>query len=245
ILKVKFDDKETITCPVGDFFGSGYGLNPFNDWMRSVDKDGNMYCRWVMPYQRSAAVTLENTGGENIQASLSVNYQPWTWDNKSMYFYADWRYTRDIKDIPATNFNYISLKGKGLFVGDTLSVTNYSRRWWGEGPEKISVDNESFPSQFGTGSEDYYGYAWGDTSIFDAPFHAQPKVPDGPEFLGTTVNTRIRSLDAIPFNTAFNLDMEVLTQGNMANDGAKLDYGVSTYWYGFADTAVVNHQAKI
>lgn len=32
--------------------------------------------------------------------------------------------------------------------------------WWGEGDEKLFVDGEKFPSTFGTGSEDYVGYAW-------------------------------------------------------------------------------------
>lgn len=32
--------------------------------------------------------------------------------------------------------------------------------WWGEGDEKFFVDGERFPSTFGTGSEDYIGYAW-------------------------------------------------------------------------------------
>lgn len=32
--------------------------------------------------------------------------------------------------------------------------------WWGEGDEKFFVDGEKFPSSFGTGSEDYIGYAW-------------------------------------------------------------------------------------
>ena len=30
--------------------------------------------------------------------------------------------------------------------------------WWGEGDEKFFVDGEGFPSTFGTGSEDYFGY---------------------------------------------------------------------------------------
>ena len=28
VLKMSFDDKETVWCPIGDFFGGGIGLNP-------------------------------------------------------------------------------------------------------------------------------------------------------------------------------------------------------------------------
>src|SRR6218665_805519 len=236
IIKLSFDGKETVACPAGDFFGSGMGLNPFNDWMRTVQKDGTMICRWVMPYKNDAVLKFINTGNQTVHIKSSINYQTWNWDNSSMYFHSNWGYNRGIDNLPVPNFNFISIKGKGLYVGDTLNITSYSPKWWGEGPEKISVDGEQFPSQFGTGSEDYYGYAWGDRTIFDAPFHAQPRLPEGPEFTGTTVNTRIRSLDAIPFKSALHLDMEVLTQDTMINEFAELDYGVATYWYGFPET---------
>ncbi|RIV71313.1 DUF2961 domain-containing protein [Flagellimonas aequoris] len=74
----------------------------------------------------------------------------------------------------------IAVKGTGRFCGVTLHITNFWEepkkkpsswwygiggektidRWWGEGDEKFFVDGEKFPSTFGTGSEDYIGYAW-------------------------------------------------------------------------------------
>jgi hypothetical protein len=41
------------------------------------------------------------------------------------------------------------------------------------GDEKIFVDNEPFPAIFGTGTDDYFGFARADTALFDAGFHAQ------------------------------------------------------------------------
>ena len=52
VLRMEFDGQETVWCPIGDFFGSGIGLNPFQGWYRTVAEDGTMSCRWVMPYQR-------------------------------------------------------------------------------------------------------------------------------------------------------------------------------------------------
>ncbi len=235
-LIMEFDRVQTINCPLGDFFGSGAGLNPFEDWMRTVKKNGEMCCRWIMPYEKSARLKVESVGNQSVKLKVKVNYQPWQWDSRSMYFHANWGFDRGINNLPVPNFNFITIRGQGVYVGETLSITNYSTRWWGEGMEKISIDGEAFPSQFGTGSEDYYGYAWGDPSFFNAPFHAQPRGPEGPEFFGTTVNTRIRSLDAIPFKTSLNLDMEVLTQGAFVNEFCELDYGVATFWYGFKES---------
>ncbi len=101
--------------------------------------------------------------------------------------------------------------GKGVFVGDNLNVVNPVEAWWGEGDEKIYVDGEAFPSHFGTGTEDYYGYAWCCPEVFEHPFHAQPRC-DGGKFgnnWGYTSVTRTRSLDAIPFTKSFKFDMEV------------------------------------
>ena len=62
-----------------------------------------------------------------------------------------------------------------MYVGDCLTLFNTVYAWRGEGDEKIYVDGESFPSHFGTGTEDYYGYAWCRPERFTGhPFIAQP-----------------------------------------------------------------------
>ena len=54
-----------------------------------------------------------------------------------------------------------------------LHVVEPRGGWWGEGDEKFFVDGEKFPSTFGTGSEDYFGYAWGDCTLFQHAYHDQ------------------------------------------------------------------------
>ena len=235
-LQLSFDGKETINCPVGDFFGSGLGLNPLEDWMRTVKQNGEMSCRWVMPYQKAATLKITCNGYESVKVTATINYQSWKWDNRSMYFHSSWAIHEKLGILPRPNFNFINIEGRGVYVGETLSITTDSNLWWGEGPEKVSVDGENFPSQFGTGTEDYYGYAWADRTIFFAPFHAQNKIPEGPDWFGTTVNTRIRSLDAIPFKKSLNLDMEIQTHDSNGDVQKYVDYAVATYWYGFATT---------
>ena len=91
-----------------------------------------------------------------------------------MYFHAKWR-TADMKTRPFHDWTYCDLKGKGVFVGDMLSIMSPVGAWWGEGDEKIFVDGEKFPSWFGTGSEDYYGYAWSNPEPFQHPYHNQTR----------------------------------------------------------------------
>lgn len=227
VLSAEFDGESTIWCPVGDFFGSGIGVNAFGDWYRSVSSDGGatLTARWIMPYQKTAALHLTNFGDEKIKVQLSTTTEPWTWDDRSMHFHARWRQEDPIATRPMHDWNYINIKGKGVYVGDSLAVANPVEAWWGEGDEKIYVDGETFPSHFGTGSEDYYGYAWCCPETFTDPFHAQPRC-DGPGNYGHTSVSRVRLLDGIPFRKSLNFDIEVWHWAD-CNEG----YAATTFVY--------------
>jgi hypothetical protein len=216
VLRVECDGEQTVWCPIGDFFGSGVGVNPFSGWCRSVGSrptsvggvEAILSCRWVMPYRESCRISVLNLSDWRTEVRLTAITGPWEWDDRSMYFYTVWRQQNPIHTRPMRDWNYVEVRGKGVFVGDTLAVANPVKTWWGEGDEKIYIDGETFPSHFGTGTEDYYGYAWCSPELFEAPFHAQPRC-DGPDNYGHTTVSRVRSLDAIPFRESFRFDMEV------------------------------------
>ncbi len=243
VLKMEFDGRETVWCPIGDFFGSGIGLNPVQGWYRTVAEDGTMSCRWVMPYRQGGKVSLLNLSGKAVEAEMAVKTGDWTWDERSMYFHAGWRGQYPVPTRPFSDWNYVTLKGKGVYVGDTLTIMNPVEQWWGEGDEKIWVDGEDFPSIFGTGTEDYYAYSWGgrSTDFYEHPFHAQPrahhynklnrKTGNEKNTMGFSVETRSRALDTMPFGSSLQLDMEV-----WSGTDCDMGYQVGAYWYGFADT---------
>jgi len=230
VLKATFDGEQTLWCPLGDFFGSGVGLNPYTSWYRQVQEDGTLVCQWVMPWRQASRIEVENLGEQRVHVTMVTKTIPWQWDENSLHFHANWRQEGGIETANggarAFDWNYLVAGGRGVYVGDTLSVRNQHAAWWGEGDEKIYVDGEAFPSHIGTGTEDYYGYAWCTPEFFEAPFHAQPRV-EGPSNFGHTTNTRTRSLDAIPFNRSYRMDMEVWHWATTT-----VDYAVATYWYG-------------
>jgi hypothetical protein len=100
------------------------------------------------------------------------------------------------------------------------------RKWWGEGDEKIYVDGESFPSHFGTGTEDYYGYAWCFPGLFTHAYHSQSRC-DGPGNYGRTSVNRFHILDRIPFRESFRFDMELWHW----HEQCKVNMAVTSYWY--------------
>ncbi len=234
VLSMEFDGNKTVWCPVGDFFCSGVGHNEYKSWHTSVTSSNEMQSRWVMPYKSGAKVTLINTGKTSCTANVQVGTRTYPkWDDSYMHFHSAWRYEHPIHAMGARgteDWNYIDIKGKGVFVGDALSIMNPVTAWWGEGDEKIYVDGETFPSHFGTGTEDYYGYAWCWPEFFESAFHAQPRV-DGQKDRnnrGYTTVMRSRGLDAIPFTKSFKFDMEVWHWKE-----SDVVYAAATHFYAF------------
>lgn len=107
--------------------------------------------------------------------------------------------------------------------------------WWGEGDEKFFVDGEKMPSTFGTGTEDYIGYAWAAEppfSKFESAFANQTELPlDGN---GNTSVSRYQIADNIPFQDCFEAYLEKYKPDHW--DGNVCHYRVVPYWYQRAGT---------
>lgn len=227
IVVLTFDDEVTVWCPATDFFGSGVGINTLRSWQRTVDADGTMRCRWVMPYAKSAQVSLLNLGTQPIKTTLRATTGPWKWDNRSMHFHAAWHYSSGLNTPPPSDWNYVQITGRGVYVGDSLALFNPIPTWYGEGDEKIWVDGESFPSHLGTGTEDYYNYSYAPQGIIQTPFSNHIRI-DEKRTQGWNVMSRTRPLDSIPFRRSLQFDIELISW-----KPTTLIYAATTYWYAF------------
>jgi hypothetical protein len=241
VLRVMFDGDETVWCPLGDFFGSPNALNPFRTWSRSVRADGGLTCRWAMPYRRHALLLVENLGNQPVRIDVSVRSSDWKWDRASLHFHARWRADDVLPGNRFVDWNFIDIRGRGVLVGDQWTVLNLTRGWWGEGDEKIYVDDayetRKFPDHFGTGTEDYYGWAGGVNPTrqdrFDHPFLANISVGSTAEdnTRGFNICARMRGLDAIPFQRRLVFDMEASPGVDQRNPWDLLGYSAVTFWY--------------
>lgn len=226
VLRIAFDGQPaSVVAPLGDFFGTAPGVNPFRGLPGGARPDGTLYSHWVMPYAGGAEITFTNETGPNTMISLRMAAAPRAWTEDSLHFHAKWHGERQIPTRPMRDWNYLSAEGKGRFAGVMLHIANPVPDWWGEGDEKIYVDGETFPSHFGTGTEDYFGYAWCDTAIFSHAFHNQPRC-DGPANFGHTSVNRFHLVDDIPFNESIKFDMELWHWAD-----TKVDQSVVAYWY--------------
>ncbi len=217
LLRIAFDGSQRpqVEAPVGDFFASGPGVNPFSSLPFTVQADGTMVSRFVMPYEKSVRLEIVNFTAAPVRLEGSVLRSPWAWDERSLYFRAKWRADHDLlAGAGVIDLPYLVAIGQGLFAGCATMIVNpsgapmASGNWWGEGDEKILVDGEPTPSTFGTGSEDYFNYSWSRPDLFDHPFCGQP-LDSGPDTSGYISNHRFQALDAIPFEKSLGAYLEL------------------------------------
>lgn len=220
----EFDGEKCIDAPLGDLMGTPLGLRALKSMPLLVDRSGVLALQFPMPYKSSAKFSLVNDGGIAADLRMAALTQPYDWTNRSMHFKAQWKgftgSSRPMADLP-----FLDARGSGVFVGCNAGISNPVPAWWGEGDEKMYVDGEDFPSTFGTGTEDYFGYGWCDPTLFEHPFHFQTRC-DGPGNKGHTSVGRLQVIDRLPFEKSFRFDMELWHWAE-----CNLTYGRTAYWY--------------
>ena len=241
ILNIYFDGSSIpqVQSPIGDFFGAAPGINPYQSLPFNVYPDGTMECRFCMPYKDSVRIEIKNASGQDVKIEGKIKTRPYKWeDGKSMHFRAKWRINHNItaSDSDIIDVPYLLAFGQGRVVGAATYLLNPTQaptshgNWWGEGDEKIFVDDDKFPSFFGTGTEDYYNYSWSATSIFSYAYCGQPR-NDGPGNRGFVCNYRWHISDDIPFNEKLAFYIELLHHGVVPG----FDYGRMVYLYALPD----------
>lgn len=230
VMEIVFDGERTVWVPVGDFFGIGYRSAYTSTWYNKVKPDALMESYWLMPFKKDCKITFRNLSAQEISlVDAAVSYGKFKWTKDSMHFGVSWHQYTNVLAGPhekARDMDFATLVGQGVYMGDGVVLYNTADKWWGEGDEKVFVDWEEFPSHIGTGSEDYYGYAWSKPEIFTGhPFIAQP-VGEGAQTTGYVCNTRYRCLDRIPFREALNFDLELFHWAE-----TRIDYAPTSYWY--------------
>ena len=214
-LKAYWDGGDTpaVDVPLGDFFGSSYGINLTQTLLMGVRDDRTLYSYYYMPYLEGARIVIENNSDSDIELEISVTVEESGVDESEMlYFNSVFSFGEYVEE-RMPDHRFLSVNGAGKFVGVNLhlyktsdyymdsSIPGYN--WWGEGDEKLFVDGEKFPSWYGTGTEDFFGYAWCSTTLFTRPYHAQGYCTGGGHGVGNHVVTRIMMADSISFESSF------------------------------------------
>lgn len=236
VLTIEADGETTVVAPLGDFFCSSPGVVPAKSVPFEVTRDGLLVCSFPMPFAKELKFRIENRGKAPFRLDMKANVRP-TPDVAPYRFHAQWSYYRG-STRPMRDLTFMDATGQGRFVGTYLHIENPTPGWWGEGDEKVFVDGESFPSTFGTGTEDYFGYAWSNPELFQRPFHGQPRC-DGPGTFGHDIVYRWQIFDDIPYTKSLKFDLEMWHWAEVEATWSRV-----AYWYA-APGGTGNHPIEV
>jgi Protein of unknown function (DUF2961) len=227
----------------GDFTSLPFTVSVKPEMRNTFGGPAALNCYLRMPFGEHCRIELENQGDLPYFQYFYVDYellrQPLTPD--TLYFHAQWRrespcdgWGPDLQvnspDVAATNLdgvgNYVVLDtvGAGHYIGCNLSVAHFQNSWWGEGDDMIFIDDDTWPpSLHGTGSEDYFGHAWG----MQATSHPMcGTIVHESELPGFQVSYRWHLVDPVRFDRRIRVTLEHGHANHLADD-----WSSTAYWY--------------
>ena len=188
ILRFYWDNEETpsVECPVGDFFGMGWGeYAHLNSLPVCVNPGSAFNCYWEMPFRKHCRITVENLAAEPMVLYYQVNYTLTDIPDDAGYFHAQWRRSNPL---PQGEVHTLldGVRGHGHYVGTYLAWQVNNTGWWGEGEIKFYLDGDEWPTICGTGTEDYFCGSYnfdrnGEYTLFSTAYAGLHQVikPDG------------------------------------------------------------------
>ena len=227
VLRIRWDGQSepAVWCPLGDLCGTAPGVNPYRSLITGMSEDSG-YVYWYMPFAKTAYIELINEDDVMRELDCEIVYAPLSRPFKGLgHFHCKWH--RDTVQLPEDrwpDWPLLTTNGRGRFCGVMLHVWNPRGGWWGEGDEKFFVDGEKYPSTFGTGSEDYFGYAWCHPGLFQRAYHCQTMTSGN---RGHQSLLRWQIADNVPFHSSF----EGVIEKYYRNEDKGTQYACTVCWY--------------
>ncbi|GMU20563.1 MAG: hypothetical protein AMXMBFR13_06600 [Phycisphaerae bacterium] len=258
VLQIRWDDADApaVDVPWGPFFGLGHDecadvvsepivvMAGHAQYIQYPPGLAAFNCYFPMPFRKRAVIGIVNRDDQPVKHFFyHIDYQQHAeLPDDAYYFHATYRTdhpapaTRPESRNTTGQDNYVILEtaGQGHYVGCTLHVNappDEKGKWY-EGDDLIVVDGRPFSDAIrGTGSEDYFGLAWGVRRHFQSPqfgtsYHRWPA--EGPEMLqyGRFSLYRWHLRDPIPFTRSIHVSIEHGHDNDAANR-----YASTAYWY--------------
>jgi hypothetical protein len=214
LLRMYWDEEEqpSVEAPVGDFFACGHGVRyKVNSFPVAVNPSGALNCYWPMPFRKRARITVENqhsqaAGGFFYQVTYALGNVP----QEAAYLHAQWRRAMTRREHPE-HVILDGVKGRGHYVGTFLAWEQLSDGWWGEGEIKFHMDGDTeYPTICGTGTEDYFGGAWGFGDTYSTAFLGYPYWRKEPDRIPKHCMYRWHVMDPIRFERELKVTIQAL-----------------------------------
>jgi hypothetical protein len=243
VVRMYWDNEETpsVEVPLGDFFCNGWKTRtnilsvPIN-----VNPSGGFNSFFPMPFRTHARIMVENVTAEEVGGFFyAINYALTPVADDDAYFHAQFRRTNPLRY--KDDYTILDgVRGKGQYVGTSMAWQQNSEGWWGEGEFKAFIDGDGeFPTICGTGTEDYFGGAWGFGENYTAPFfgyYDTSTLGDQPRRMGQVGNRHVLYRFHIMDPIRFAQDVRVTMQAIGWRSGGRYlplqdDISSVAYWY--------------
>lgn len=228
ILRMYWDDDAypSVECPIGAFFGVGFGEQKDFISLPLDETSGGYNCFWPMPFHRSARWTISNGSGKRVDAFYyNIDFMALsTLPAATRHFHAQFR--RENPTTPGRSYTILETRGEGHYVGTALFMAGRvgSGMYFLEGNEQVYIDGAVRPTIEGTGTEDYFCSGWYfDRGTYSAPYHGLVIKDEARNRISAY---RWHIEDAIPFHRSIRFTIEHGT-GNQVT----ADYSSVAYYY--------------
>jgi hypothetical protein len=238
VIRIFWDGQvhPSVQAPLGDLMCNAWNARqhvlaqPIN-----VNPMGGMNVFFPMPFRRGARITVQNLAQHDLEGFFyAINYTLEQVDADALAFHAFWR--RDNPVAYKTEYLIVDgIRGQGQFVGTFMAWQQNSKGWWGEGEIKMFTDDDGeHPTICGTGTEDYFGGAWGfGRESYTAPYFGFQQVTGRSEDVGCRMTLyRFHVYDAVFFKSRLKVTMQAL---GWRSEGRFLplqdDISSVAYWY--------------
>lgn len=237
VLRFFWDGEKSpsVEAPLGDFFANGHGLRyNVNSLPVAVNPSGGFNCYWQMPFRKGCRITIENQRREEIDGFFyQISYALCNVPENAGYFHAQWR--RSVTDRRKPEHIILdNIKGQGHYTGTFLAWTQLSNGWWGEGEVKFYIDGDKeYPTICGTGTEDYFGGAWGfGDETYSTAFLGYPLYRKEPNEVPKHGLYRWHVMDPVRFQKSLRVTIQALGWWPNSKFQPLTDDIASTgYWY--------------
>jgi len=197
-----------------------------------------------MPFNQRCRIEIENQNTVPYIQYFNIDYELYKelLPSETLYFHSQWRrenttdgwapelhvhgneMTKAVNLESTGNYLILETQGRGHYVGCNLAVRHFHDMWWGEGDDMIFVDDDTWPpSLHGTGSEDYFGHAWG---MQRNAFLMAGSILNEKDVPGFQHSYRFHITDPVRFEKQIKVTMEHGHANHLADDWAS-----TAYWY--------------
>ncbi len=215
----------SIDCPLHLLAGVSPDFEDVESFPVTVENN-RISIRWPMPFGPGSRIILINETNTEIALTFGITVSAEIPD--ALCLHTQHTCFQSLETDAPNVLTLAEISGSGRIAGCTINVRSRTDQWWGEGDQIILLDDMDKPAWRGTGTEDYFGFAWCSTKEFDHPLRGQSRVVHHADYRNSAMH-RYHILDTLPFHTTAKFQTEAwgLAPGTMDYESLILYYSAN------------------